>query len=424
MPHWNILVVGGGSREHAICWKLRQSPRVDRLYCAPGNGGTATVAENLPLAASQVDVLADWAQANHVDLVVVGPEDPLALGLVDRLTERGIKALGPTASAARLESSKRWAKEIMVEAGIPTAPYAVFDDPQRAWDYARAQPYPLVLKADGLAAGKGVVVAQTPAEARSAIHAALEARVFGEAGRTIVIEEFLDGDELSLIAFVSGRTVAPLALARDHKRVGDGDTGPNTGGMGAIAPSRIISDEAIPRLYTTILEAIATALHERHLIYQGVIFAGLMLTRDGPKVLEFNCRLGDPEAQVILPLLGADLAEIAYATVTGELRPGPLPVLPGYRCGVVIASGGYPGPYRTGLPIEGVDEVDANALVFHAGTKRVDGALVTAGGRVLTVVGQGETLSAARAHAYANVERIRFDGAYYRHDIGLREVSR
>jgi phosphoribosylamine--glycine ligase len=422
VSHWNILVVGAGSREHAICWKLRQSPRVDRLYCAPGNGGTATIADNLPIAASQVDVLADWAAANRIDLVIVGPEDPLALGLVDRLTKRGIIALGPTASAARLESSKRWAKELMVQAGIPTARYAVFDDAQRAWEYARAQPYPLVLKADGLAAGKGVVVAQTPDEARAAIHASLEARIFGEAGRTIVIEEFLDGEEVSLLAFVSGRTVAPLALARDHKRIGDGDTGPNTGGMGAIAPSRLVSGEAAPRLYRTILEAVATALDERRLTYRGVIFAGLMLTRDGPRVLEYNCRLGDPEAQVTLPLLGADLAEIAYATATGELRSGPLPVVPGYRCGVVIASGGYPGSYQTGLPIEGVDQVDANALLFHAGTKRVDGVLVTAGGRVLTVVGQGETLSAARAHAYANVERIRFDGAYYRRDIGLREV--
>lgn len=406
-----------------MCWKLRQSPSVDRLYCAPGNAGTSAVADNLPLAVTQIDAIADWAAANRIDLVVVGPEEPLARGVADQLLERGIPVLGPTASAARLESSKRWAKDLMVDVGVPTASYQVFSDPERAWEYARAQPYPLVLKADGLAAGKGVVVAQTPGEAREAIRASLEAGVFGEAGRTLVIEEFLEGDELSLIAFVSGRNVGRLALSRDHKRVGDNDTGPNTGGMGAFAPSRLVVGDAAERLSAMILEPIAAALDERGLTYRGVIYAGLMITQGGPKVLEFNCRLGDPETQVILPLLDADLAELAYATATGELCPGPLPVLPGFRCGVVMASGGYPNAYRTGVPIEGLDAVDASVLVFHAGTKRLDGGVVTAGGRVLTVVGTGETLQAARAHAYANVERIHFDGAFYRHDIGAREVS-
>jgi phosphoribosylamine--glycine ligase len=422
VSHWNVLVVGSGSREHTVAWKLRQSPRVDHLYCAPGNGGTHAVAENVPIPSNELDAITDWAAANRIDLVVVGPEEPLALGLADRLKERGIPVLGPTADAARIESSKRWAKELMREAGVPTASYAVFQDPSAAWQYARNQAYPLAVKADGLAAGKGVVIAQNPDEARAAITASLEAGAFGEAGRTLVIEEFLEGDEVSLIAFVDGRTVARLALARDHKRIGDGDTGPNTGGMGAIAPSRLLDDVGADRLSATILEPIAQALHERGLTYRGVIFAGLMLTKSGPRVIEFNCRLGDPEAQVILPLLDGDLAEIAYATASGELRPGPLPTLPGYRCGVVVASDGYPGKYRTGLPIEGVDQVDPDALVFHAGTKRVDGSLVTAGGRVMTVVGRGDTLQGAREHAYRNVERIRFDGAYCRHDIGLSEV--
>jgi len=421
VSHWNVLVVGNGSREHTICWKLRQSPSVDRLYCAPGNGGTPDVAENVPIAATQVDAIADWASANRIDLVVIGPEDPLALGLADRLRSRGIPVLGPNADAARLESSKSWAKALMREAGVPTAAYATFTDAGNAWEHARTQRFPLVLKADGLAAGKGVIIAQNPDEAREAIAATLEAGAFGTAGRTLVIEEFLDGEELSLIAFVDGPRVAPLALSRDHKRVGDGDTGPNTGGMGAIAPSRLGDQPGVEQLCARIINPVAAALVARGLSYQGVIFANVMLTGAGPSVLEFNSRFGDPETQVILPLLDGDLAALAYATATGELRDGRLPVLPGYRCGIVLASGGYPGAFRTGLPIRGIDRVDRQTLVFHAGTRRADGDLLTAGGRVVTVVGQGDTLRAARAHAYLNAEQVHFDGVYYRRDIGARE---
>lgn len=418
MARWNVLIVGNGAREHTLAWKLRQSPRVDRLYCAPGNGGTDTVAENVPIVASDIAALADWAATRRIDLVVVGPEEPLALGLADRLIERGIPVLGPTRAAARIESSKSWAKGLMAEAAVPTAAFATFSDSEPAWDYARRQSYPLVIKADGLAAGKGVTIAQTPAEARVAITAALEDRAFGDAGRTVVIEEYLEGSELSLIAFIDERTVAPLALSRDHKRIGDGDTGANTGGMGAVGPLAPGPGLDVASLAARILEPVAAAFQRRGISYRGVLYAGLMLTASGPKVIEFNCRFGDPETQVNIPLLGADLAEVAYATATGELTPGVLPIQSGYRCGVVLASGGYPGAYQTGHQITGIENVEPDALVFHAGTKRVDGKLVTAGGRVLTVVGQGETLRDARAHAYANAERIHFDGAYYRHDIG------
>lgn len=423
MPHWNVLVVGNGAREHALVWKLRQSAQVDRLFCAPGNAGTAALAETVDVATRQIETLADWSAANRIDLVVVGPEEPLARGLADRLGERGIPVFGPSAQAARLESSKAWAKELMREAGVPTAAYAIFDDAASAWSYAREQRYPLVLKADGLAAGKGVVIAQTPDEARAAISAILEQRAFGEAGRALVIEEYLRGEELSLLALVSGSRVIPLVPARDHKRIGDGDVGPNTGGMGAIAPSRLVDRHGTTALSDRVLKPVVEALTARGLDYRGVLYAGLMLTDDGPKVLEFNCRFGDPETQVILPLLGDDLAELTYATAIGELGPAPVRILPGYRCAVVLASGGYPGSYQTGLPIRGLDAVDDTALVFHAGTAHSDGQVVTAGGRVLTVVGSGDSLRAAREHAYRNAARIEFEGLYYRQDIGAREIE-
>jgi phosphoribosylamine---glycine ligase len=419
---WNVLVVGSGAREHALLWKLQQSPRVGPLFCAPGNGGTAALAENVPLPANQVDAISDWCVGQRVDLVVVGPEEPLALGLADHLLDRGITVFGPTAAAARIESSKAWAKEIMAEAGVPTAAYATFTEPAAAWDYARAQAFPLVLKADGLAAGKGVVVAREPVEARGFIDDALGKGVFGAAGRTLLVEEFLSGDEVSLLAFVDGRTAVPMVPACDHKRVGDDDAGPNTGGMGAFAPTRLVGERGAEELCARIVRPVVDALRVRGITYRGILYAGLMLTPDGPKVVEFNCRLGDPEAQVVLPLLDADLAELAFATATGQLPNTPLAARPGYRCGVVLASGGYPGPYATGLAIEGLDRLDPSALVFHAGTRQEGDRLVTSGGRVLTVVGAGDTLAAARAHAYANVERVHFADMQLRRDIGRKEA--
>ena len=424
MSALNVLVVGGGAREHALAWKLRQGSGLGRLFCAPGNAGTTAVAEAVPIAANQVDALADWSAANDIGLVVVGPEEPLALGLADRLRTRGIPVLGPGAAGARIESSKSWAKEIMRAAGVPTAAHATFSSAAEALEYVRHQCFPLVIKADGLAAGKGVVIARSAEEARRAIVAALEERVFGEAGQTIVIEEYLEGEEMSLIAFVSDRVVVPLLPARDHKAVGDGDTGPNTGGMGAIAPARAAGHDDAQTLCRALIEPVAAVLADRGLPYRGVLYAGLMLTPHGPRVLEFNCRFGDPEAQVILPLLEEDLVELALTTATGELAARPLRFAQAVCCGVVLASRGYPGPYPTGLPIHGLDLVDPDILVFHAGT-RADGATIrTAGGRVLTVVGRGSTPREARDRAYANAARIIFEGVYYRRDIGWREIQR
>jgi phosphoribosylamine--glycine ligase len=417
----NILVVGNGAREHAILWKLRQSPRAGQLFCAPGNAGTAAVAENVAVAANQVDALVQWAMSHAIDLVFVGPEEPLALGLTDRLLAAGILAFGPTASGARIESSKVWAKELMRRAGVPTAAYAQFEDATEAWKHAKAQRYPLVLKADGLAAGKGVVIAATPEEAREAIDAALERKVFGDAGRRLLIEEFLVGEEVSVLAFVDGRRAAPLVAARDHKRAYDGDTGPNTGGMGAFAPTRLVNPPELARLSSVTIEPIVSALIAAGIDYRGVLYAGLILTAEGPRVIEFNCRLGDPETQVVLPLLAEDLVDLTVAAATGDLPSSTLRVADGYRCGVVLVSGGYPGQYGTGKPIRGLDEVDDQAVVFHAGTLRQGAGIVTSGGRVLTVVGQGPTLAAARSHAYANARRIRFEGVQFRGDIGARE---
>jgi phosphoribosylamine--glycine ligase len=423
LPDRKVLVVGAGAREHALAWKVAESPLVERVYCAPGNAGTEAVAENVPIAASRVDDLADWAAHIGIDLAVVGPEEPLVLGLADRLRDRGIPTLGPTAEAARIESSKSWAKSLMRESGVPTADYAVFGDPDAAWRHARDRAYPLVVKADGLAAGKGVVVARTPPEAREAIADAMERGAFGEAGRRVVIEDFLEGQELSLLALVDGEGAVPLVLSRDHKRIGEGDTGPNTGGMGAIAPTGAAGPLSALALTDRTIQPIVDALRARGIVYRGVLYAGLMMTAEGPKVVEYNCRFGDPETQVVLPLLADDLVPLAFAAATGRLPPVPPAPRPGYCCGVVLASGGYPGPYRTDLPIRGLSAVDPSALVFHAGTRRQGEEVVTAGGRVVTVVGRGDTLAEARCRSYANAERIEFTGCYLRRDIGADEVG-
>jgi phosphoribosylamine--glycine ligase len=361
---------------------------------------------------------------------VIGPEEPLALGLADRLAAAGIAAFGPGAAGARLEASKSWAKAVMRDAEVANARYAVFADAAAARDYLRTQDYPVAIKADGLAAGKGVVIARDPAEADAAVRAALEDRAFGAAGRTILIEEFLAGEEVSLFALVDGLRAVPLPLARDHKRIGEDETGPNTGGMGAYAPTRLgesalgLSDAGLAAewLCDQTIRPVVEVLHARGIDYRGVIYAGLILTAAGPRVIEFNCRFGDPETQVVLPLLDADLAELAFAAARGQLPAGVVPIKGGFWCGVVLASGGYPERYATGFPIEGLDRVDPNALVFHAGTQRKGGRVVTDGGRVLTVVGEGATLAAARDHAYANAARIHFEGEYYRRDVGRREA--
>ena len=418
----NALVVGSGAREHALAWKLSRSPLVTRLYCAPGNAGTAAIAENVPLAATDVAGLAAWAEAHRIDLTVVGPEDALVAGLADALAARGLTVFGPSAAGARIEGSKSWAKELMARMRIPTARTAAFDDADAARAYVRSQPAPLVVKADGLAAGKGVLMCPTTDDALAAIAECMERGTFGAAGRRIVVEECLTGPEVSLLALVDGERAVPLIPACDYKRVFDGDGGPNTGGMGSYAPPRFVSPDLHAEIVRTIVEPTVRGFREAGIDYRGILYVGLMLTPAGPKVLEYNARFGDPETQAVLPLLDSDLVEVALATANGRLDPALVRWKPGAACGVVLASGGYPGRYEVGKVIAGLDRLDPDVPAFHAGTKRVDGRLVTAGGRVLTVVATGRDMAEARARAYDNVARVSFEGMHYRRDIALREV--
>ena len=418
----NILVVGGGAREHALVWKLAQSASRPLLFAAPGNPGIVALAERLPVDAEDVAGIAAAARSRAIDLVVIGPEVPLMAGLADRLRAAGIAAFGPGAAAARLEGSKAFAKEIMARAGIPTARYAAFDDAAAARAYVERHGAPVVVKADGLAAGKGVTVARTVAEALAAIDDAMERRVFGAAGSAVVIEDYLDGDELSVMALVAGEHFRLLPPSQDHKQVYDGDQGPNTGGMGAFAPVPWADEALLAAARARIFAPLLRELVRAGLDYRGVIYAGLMITRDGPQVIEFNARFGDPETQVTLPLLEGDFAEVCQAVAEGRLEDAELRVAPGAAVGVVLAAQGYPGSYTTGHPIAGLDALPPGTLAFHAGTRLADdGALVTAGGRVLTLVGLGDDPAAAREHAYAAAASVTFDGAHFRRDIGLRE---
>lgn len=420
-----IMVVGGGGREHALLWRLSQSPRTASLVCAPGNGGTADLAENLPVRATDIDGIVRAAGDRRVDLVIVGPEEPLALGLADSLRDAGIAAFGPSRQAAGIESSKAWAKKVMIAAGVPTARSIVVTDHLAAVVALADFGLPVVIKADGLAAGKGVVVAQTRDEARLVLNAFLADGALGAAGRTVVIEECLVGPEVSLFGLTDGESVVALPPACDHKRAFDGDRGPNTGGMGAYAPTRLLDAAMIETVTRTILEPVVREMAARGAAMNGVLYAGLMLTADGPKVLEFNARFGDPETQVVLPLLDADLAELCAAVAHGRLGTIPSPgASGGAAVSVVLASGGYPGPYRSGLPIRGLDAMPSDVLVFHAGTKRdASGGVVTVGGRVLSVVGRGPDLATARAAAYDGAERITFDDRQFRTDIAARETT-
>jgi phosphoribosylamine--glycine ligase len=420
-----VLVVGSGAREHALLWKLAQSPRVAALLCAPGNAGTAELAENLAVRSTDIEAVVRSAQDHRVDLAVVGPEEPLARGLVDRLQEAGIRAFGPTQTAARVESSKSWAKEIMTAVGVPTAQAAVARTLEEALAALGIFSMPVVIKADGLAAGKGVVVVGNRDEAFHVLTAFLEDRALGEAAATVVIEEFLRGQEVSVLALTDGSAIVPLVPACDYKRVFDRDRGPNTGGMGAYAPPPAVDASLLESIRTTILEPTVRAMADRGTPMRGVLYAGLMLTDGGPKVLEFNVRFGDPETQVVLPLLDADLAELLAAVADGTLAEvPPIPAPDRAAVGVVLASGGYPAPFRSGLPIEGLEAVPDDLLVFHAGTRRDDsGRVVTAGGRVLTVVGVARDLSAARERAYAGVAAVSFEEQQRRSDIAAREMA-
>lgn len=414
-----ILVVGGGGREHAIIWKLAQSARAGEIHCAPGNGGIAQTARCVPIAATDIDGLAAYAQAERFDLVVVAPDDPLYLGLVDRLKDLGIRAFGPTADGARIEGSKVYAKRLMQKYGIPTAECAVFSDCGEALGYVRGCPMPAVVKADGLALGKGVLICRTAGEAQAALEAIMVKKVFGGAGDRVVIEEFLEGPEVSVLAFCDGQTIRPMASAQDHKRAFDGDLGPNTGGMGTFSPSPKYTDAIRAEVEETIFGRTAAALKAEGIDYKGVIFFGLMLTADGPRLLEYNARFGDPEAQVVLPRMKNDLLDVMDAVIDGRLHDVALEWDARSAVCVVLASGGYPGNYAKGLPISGLDNT-GGAIVFHAGTALKDGAPVTSGGRVLGVTALGESIAAARASAYAAARSIRFKGMQYRTDIGVK----
>ncbi|MFO7541149.1 MAG: phosphoribosylamine--glycine ligase [Chloroflexota bacterium] len=421
MTKQSILVIGSGGREHALIWKIAQSPLVETIYAAPGNGGTAELATNLPIPAADIEGLLAFATAQQIALTVVGPEDPLAAGIVDRFRAVGLAAFGPSQAATRLEASKAFAKQFMTEVGMPTAAYGSFTDFKTAVAYVRRQSGGLVVKASGLAAGKGVIVCDNVDQAEAALSEIMLDQAFGAAGQEVVIEERLAGPELSLLAFSDGRTVVPMLPARDHKRAFDGDQGPNTGGMGAFAPPPDVDEALIEKMTHTVLETAVAGMAERGVPYVGVLYAGLMLTAAGPKVLEFNCRFGDPETQVILPLLESDLVEIMWACIEGRLQPNLIRRRPGACATVVMAAPGYPGRYPQGLPISGLDAAQAldDLLVFQAGTAvSAEGQLVSNGGRVLAVSGLGDDLETAVNRAYEGVAQIRFDQAHYRTDIG------
>ena len=420
----NVLIIGAGAREHTIAWKLRQSPRLDDLFAAPGNPGTAELGSNLPLDIEDFDAIIRACREHRIDLVVVGNEGPLAAGLVDRLTVVGIAAFGPAQAAAEIESSKVFAKELMTAHDIRTAPFATFDDIAAAQAYVEEQSVPLVVKADGLAVGKGVIVTSSKEQALAALDTIMSKRAFGIAGERVVIERRLYGREVSAHAFTDGQTVVHMPFACDHKPVFDGDKGPNTGGMGAYSPAGWLDGATAEAIQSGVTEAAVRAMMAEGRPYRGVLYPGLMVTNDGPQVIEFNCRFGDPEAQVLLPRMESDLLEVLWAVANNRLAETDVRWSPDACVGVVLASGGYPTAYDTGFTIEGLDEIDPDVLIFHAGTRREDdGALVTAGGRVLTVAATGATLNEAREKAYRNAERIRFQGRHYRQDIGVAQSA-
>jgi phosphoribosylamine---glycine ligase len=420
----NILIVGSGGREHALTWKLAQSPRVSRLFCAPGNAGMADLATCVSIQSDDIPRLKEFALAERIDLTVVGPEAPLALGIADEFRKARLKIFGPTRAAARLESSKAFTKEFLVTNGIATPRARTFDHIEPALVYLNEQPVPIVVKADGLAQGKGVVVAQTHDEARRALHDFMERAVFGQAGRRVVIEEFLDGQELTVMAFTDGRTIMPMVSVQDHKRVGDGDSGPNTGGMGAYAPAPLGTPALCEIVLRDILQPTVDAMARLGSPFQGVLYAGLMVVQGRPFVLEFNARMGDPETQVVLPLLRTDLLDVLDAVVTHRLDQIAVEWHDEAALCVVLTSGGYPGPYKTDVPIDGVPaaSLDDRTMIFHAGTSNRNGKVVTTGGRVLAVTSRAASLMEARDAAYRTVKLITFDGCHYRTDIASRAI--
>lgn len=423
-----ILLIGGGGREHALAWKLAQSPKVEKLYAAPGNPGIAQLkkCECISIDIDDLEGVADYAEEKSIDLTVVGPEAPLVAGLADVFKRRGLPVFGPSKAAAQLEGSKAFSKELMAKYNIPTAFFKVCEDIASAKAYVEEKGAPIVVKADGLAAGKGVVVAMTKEEALAAIDDMMGDHKFGAAGARLVLEEYMEGEEASLLAFTDGKTVVPMIAAQDHKRVFDGDKGPNTGGMGTYAPAPVMTDVLRLKATERILKPVVEAMAQEGMPYQGCLYAGLMIKGDSVKVVEFNCRFGDPETQVVLPLLDGDLADIMLACATGTLDKADVGWYDKAAVCVVMASGGYPESYEKGKDIIGLDAAasDKNVVVFHAGTKYKNGSVVTAGGRVLGVTAVDASIKAARDRAYNAVEKIKFDKAFCRKDIAWRALKR
>ena len=419
-----VLIVGNGAREHAIAWKVSSSPLEPRIISAPGNAGTAQLGMNFDVSAEDVEGLVGLAKEESVDLTIVGPEVPLSAGIVDRFREEGLSVFGPTKAAARIESSKSFAKSVMASANVPTANAQVFRDAGSAIEYVQTEEPPFVIKADGLAAGKGVIMSPSRAEAVAALDSMFVSREFGDAGDTVLIEEWLRGQEVSVFAFMDGPYVSEMTAACDYKRAQDGDLGPNTGGMGSYSPPPFWNEELDARVRSEIMEPVAAQMAELGCPFQGILYAGLMLTEDGPKVIEFNCRMGDPEAQVVIPRLKSDLLELALCTVDGNLSEQTVEWSDDSWVGVVLASDGYPGEYKTGFEVSGLSEDSDECVVFHAGTElnevlelNQNAKIVTSGGRVLTVASRGNTLAEARCSAYENVDSIWFGNVYYRRDI-------
>ncbi len=418
-----VLIVGGGGREHAIALKVLENPGVTELYAAPGNGGMAQIATCLPFKATDVDGIVAWAVENTVDFVIVAPDDPLCLGMVDALDEKGIPAFGPKKNAAIIEGSKVFSKNLMKKYSIPTAAYETFNDYNAAVTYLQTADMPIVVKADGLALGKGVLICQTREEAVEAVHSMMKEAKFGASGANVVIEEFLTGPEVSVLAFTDGKTVKSMVSSMDHKRAFDHDEGLNTGGMGTIAPNPYYTKELADRCMKEIFLPTIAAMNAENRTFTGCLYFGLMMTPKGPKVIEYNCRFGDPETQVVLPLLKSDLLTIMQSTVNGTLADTPVEFSDGAACCVILASGGYPVSYKSGYPMTGLEEAAKTARLYHAGTKLSDGQLVTSGGRVIGVTAVADTLNQAITDAYQAAENIHFTDRHMRRDIGQRALA-
>jgi len=420
-----VLVIGSGGREHTLVWKITQSPKVSQIYCAPGNAGISKLAQCINIDADNIEKLANFAKKEKIDLTVVGPELPLSRGIVNEFSEQGLRIFGPSKEATEIESSKVFSKYLMKKYNIPTANYEVFKNSEKAFNYIKQQAFPLVIKADGLAAGKGVFIVKDLVQARDALDALMEEKKFGEAGRQVVIEEFLEGEEVSILAFCDGKTVVPMVSSQDHKKIFDNDQGPNTGGMGAYSPVPFYPDEFEKRVLEEVLKPTVKGLRSEGRKYKGVLYAGLILTKEGPKVLEFNARFGDPETQVILPRLKTDLIDILNAVIEETLHKISIEWEDNAVVCVVVVSGGYPGKYQKGKVISGLERLEKmeDIIVFHAGTKLQDGKVITSGGRVLGITAWAENITEAKKKAYEGMEKIYFEDMYYRKDIATKAIK-